>query len=666
MFLRASARSIYLSAIIISCLSLVSCQSTPKKSSAQVITKNQLEKPTTSTQQEYHAAKKLYDAKDFKKALPKLKKFVQQYPNSELTPNAYSMIGQIYNDSQDQQNAFHFYKLAARNDSPNSTEASLRAAKIGIKLAHYDESQALLESFNQRSSVSRETQTQVQQLQYDLYIKEGRIFDAFMFLETSLEHETDPKQIDLKSKQALDLIENQMSMDDTYKVADQSKQKTFVLAAKFKLGSSFFEQANYGRAKYFLGDVQSAGKDTPYFDRADSMMNMLNSRDKVDSRTIGLIVPLTGKRSVVGYKTLRGVQLGLGIYGNKASSFRLVVMDSELNPDVARKAVEKLVLEDNVIAIIGGVESKTVNAEAAKAQEYGVPFIALSQKSGVTQIGENIFRNALTGSMIVDKIVDTAMNDLRLTKFAILFPNDAYGVEYANLFWDRVKAAGGSITAAQVYNPKETDFSGYIQRMVNTFYIEDRAEEFQARLKALEEAKDTKKVRHADALTPDKVLPPIVDFQAIFIPDGTAAFSSIASYLSYYDVDNVYLLGTNIWNNPSILAKPELKRSLEKSLFVDSFLSTDNKFLTSDFYSNFKNIFNEEPGIFEVQAYDSALIVRQALNTGADNRLQMSNKLLNIKSIPGALGNLSISKDREVSRPLISIKIQKDQFTQFR
>src|SRR6185369_3531304 len=118
----------------------------------------------------------------------------------------------------------------------------------------------------------------------------------------------------------------------------------------------------------------------------------------------------------------------------------------------------------------GSLLSKTALPLAAKAQELGVPSIGLSQKAGLTEIGDKVFRNALTSEMQVREVVRVAMDELGLKKFAILFPNDPYGVEYANIFWDEVLARGGSVQAAQTYNPKDTDFRGVIQRLVGTYY----------------------------------------------------------------------------------------------------------------------------------------------------------------------------------------------------
>src|SRR5690606_20620431 len=172
-------------------------------------------------------------------------------------------------------------------------------------------------------------------------------------------------------------------------------------------------------------------------------------------------LPLSGKYADIGRSVLNSIQLGLGVY-DKNTDIRLAVIDSEGKYLDARRAVEKLVIEDHVVAIIGSLQSKTATSISSKAQALGVPTIVLSQKSGITEIGDFIFRNALTGEMQVQYLVKTAMEKRGFKRFAILYPEDAYGTEYANLFWDAVLAAGGEIKAAQSYNPKETDFRASI------------------------------------------------------------------------------------------------------------------------------------------------------------------------------------------------------------
>ena len=260
--------------------------------------------------------------------------------------------------------------------------------------------------------------------------------------------------------------------------------------------------------------------------------------------------------------------------------------------------------------------------------------------------------------MQVRHLVKEAMEKKNLKRFAILYPNDRYGVEYANLFWDEVLARGGQIMAAQTYNPKETDFSGPIRRLVGTYYYEDRQDEYRLLLKEW----IGKQKRISSRVTPpDDLLPPVVDFDAIFIPDSTKALGQAAPMLAYHNVNNVTLLGTNLWNSKTLLKRGQ--QYVEGSLFVDGLLTSDRKFRRSRFFATYKRTFGEEPGIFAAQAYDAGLILRQIIASGYRTRVALKEKLDQLKNFSGSVGTLNVGSNREFHRPLVSLTVENGKIT---
>jgi branched-chain amino acid transport system substrate-binding protein len=237
----------------------------------------------------------------------------------------------------------------------------------------------------------------------------------------------------------------------------------------------------------------------------------------------------------------------------------------------------------------------------------------------------------------------------------VLFPNDAYGVEYTNLFWDEVRANGGNIVGAQTYDPEETDFRGPIQRLVGNFYSEDRADEYKLRYKAWTD-KNPRQSSRQSAPAMEDLLPPIVDFDAIFVPDSARAVGQIAPMLAYNSVTGIRLLGTNLWNSPGFLNRGQ--KFVENSVFSDSFLASDPAFQSSAFFTGFKSTFEEEPGLTEEQAYDSALILRQLITAGESSRTGLQQKMAALKDFAGAAGLLSANPDREFRRPLTALTVQ--------
>ncbi|WP_374076461.1 ABC transporter substrate-binding protein [Bdellovibrio bacteriovorus] len=450
---------------------------------------------------------------------------------------------------------------------------------------------------------------------------------------------------------AIDIVENKLNEDQLDDVASSSDFGYLRAHAMYRLGEMALDHKDTSTAKkYFSGVVDyMPGSDLAV--RSQDILQQLEASRNVQAQTVGVVLPLSGKNAQVGQRALRGLEMGLGLH-IPGSGFKLAVMDSEGNPDSARRGVERLVKEDNVIAIVGSLLSKTAPAVAAKSDELGVPTVALSQRSGLTEIGPTVFRNSLTSGMQVRALVRTAMEDLGMKKFAVLYPNDPYGVEFTNIFWDEVLARGGQITAVQTYSTKETDFRLVVQRLVGTYFGEARQDEFAIRLKELQHADKKRSVRQSNL---ENVLPPITDFDAIFIPDSVKAMGQISAMLSYNDVRNVKLLGTNLWNTKDVARRAgNFANSL---LFVDSISPTTHG--KSRFVNEYKSLYNEEPSLIEIQAYDAGLILRQLIASGASSREELTQRLTELKRFPGSLGAVSMNAEREIERPVAPLTVEK-------
>lgn len=630
---------------------LCSCQ-------ASAPMKRQPKKAAPNIEKEFRGAESLAQKNDAKRAIPRLKKFVQTNPESDLTGDAYFLMGQMHERAQQYQEALTSYTALVNMPvaSRYEAEAAIRAARLQVKLGQINEAEAALERIARWKSLTPEQLIEFERIKYEVYVAQKKHLQALESLIVLAERAPVAAERDRYKALAQESLDSRFGEEDIRQIADSSKFSFVRPMAMFRYGLLMAERRLYSSARNYFSEAAQLAKGTELADRANALVTQIDARHRVEPRTIGVVLPLTGKQSAIGYKALRGIQLGLGVYSaqSRPSGFRLAIVDSEGNPDMARHAVDRLVQEDNVIAIIGGVLSKTAASEALKAQEFGVPAIMLSQKAGVTQTGDFVFRNALTSQMQVQFLVDIAMSKLGLKSFAILFPNDAYGIEYANLFWDEVRSRGGDVRGAQPYDPLETDFRGYVQRLVGTFYLEDRADEYRLHAKAWSEKNPRHSGRGAPA--PEDLLPPVIDFDALFIPDGAKAVGQIAPMLAYTNVSGTKLIGTNIWNSPAIVTRGQ--KFVENSLFVDSFLAGDSSFVRSDFFTSFKSVFDEEPGLTEVQAYDSALILRQLIANGETTRAGLQSRMSKVENFPGAIGRLSVDSQREFRRPLSALTVK--------
>ncbi|MFN7728668.1 MAG: penicillin-binding protein activator [Bdellovibrio sp.] len=585
----------------------------------------------------------------------------QAVPKTSLE-NLYQ-LGQKAFQAKDYAKAFDYFVAASNGfkNTPKEFETKFWAARASVRLARWSETLALTNELLRYPKWLPAQKSELINYRIRSFEAVGDNQKLLSTLLAAREDQTLRSEHDSFRLKSLEVVESRMNQGDLEALYDTTRDTQLKASSAYRLGEIALENKDLSEAESYFKKAASLGDSNETARRAQEVLNQLETLNKVESRTIGVVLPLTGKHSVIAQKTLRGMQMGLGLYGKNVTSFKLAVVDDEANPDRARQGVERLVREDNVIAVVGSLLSKTASGVASKSAELGVPSIALSQKSGITDLGPTVHRNSLTSEMQVRLLVKQAMEELGMRKFAVIYPNDAYGVEFTNLFWDEVLSRGGQITTVQPYSPRETDFRYVVQRLVGTFYIDARAEEYRLRMK---EWSDNPRNKSARASAPDNLLPPIVDFDAIFIPDSVKSLGQIAAMLSFNDVKNVKLLGTNLWNVTGLTKRAgNWSKDL---LFVDSFVSSDPGYQNSAFVRDYKSLFNEEPGIFELQGYDSALILRQLISQGYSSRESLNRALGQLRDLPGSLARLTMTPDREIQRPLVMLTLENGKIVPFR
>ena len=384
----------------------------------------------------------------------------------------------------------------------------------------------------------------------------------------------------------------------------------------FRAGKILFFREKFRKSKTYFKKFLRWSRESPLEEKALKYIKAIDSRKKVNRKHIGAILPLSGPSSAIGKKSLKGLKMGLGLH--QESDFRLVVLDSGGQRDKARKAVQQLVTKHHVIALTGGVSSKTASALAEESQNFGLPVLLMSQKSDLTTKRPYVFQNGLSSSLIADQLTEYLIRKKNFKRFAILYPNDPYGLDYTNAFWSAVENKGGTITGAQFYKPGQTDFNGPIRRLAGLYYLKDRIKEYKTKLKSRYASQIYSKRK-----APKNILAPIVDFEVLFIPDSLKALSLIAPHIAYNDIKGLTLTGPSLWNQEKVLKKQA--KYIDNIIFASPGLSRP-EFQKTDFYKNFLRLFGYKPGLFEVLAYESALALRQAVAEGADSRHKLMQK----------------------------------------
>jgi ABC-type branched-subunit amino acid transport system substrate-binding protein len=479
------------------------------------------------------------------------------------------------------------------------------------------------------------------------------------------------------------LVEGRASFVDVARVVEgMSPRHPAWPVLTFKLARIYYHLRDWTRLEETLNRFLQEAPSHPFATQAKEMLARATRRVDVNPRTVGVLLPMTGRYKPIGEAVLRGVQLALA-----GSNIELVVKDTQGEVMLAGQAVEQVAFDEGAIAVLGPLLQDDSRRAALVAEELQVPLLTMTRSEGITDIGPHVFRNMLTNSAQAQAIADYAMNVRGFKQFAMLYPNIPYGVEMANGFWDEVVQNGGTVRGAESYAHDQTTFTDEAKKLVGRYYLEDRIDYLEGIRSINAENMDAFRRRKAvDKLKSG--LDPVVDFEAIFIPDDWKRVSLVGPALAVEDIitnacdprdlekirkttgkrslKTVTLLGTNTWSSPK--GRSGLPELIERggkfvtcSVYVDGFFVDSQRPATRKFVQNFREAYKDvdrEPGLLEAIGYDSALMLRQIIEKQRPRtRSEMRDSLTNLKNFEGATGRTSFNEKREAVKPLFLLSV---------
>ncbi|HXY41013.1 MAG TPA: penicillin-binding protein activator, partial [Vicinamibacteria bacterium] len=492
--------------------------------------------------------------------------FRKAYPATTAGEDALYRAGVVSFELGDYVNARRqFNELLFENPLfPQATDARFRLGLSALELKNYrDAYQTLLPL---RDRLPSEQRAQLEDA-LKRAAEGARLYDQAMKIALQkAESAKTPEERAAALESVADLADARVAVDEVARIqADLSPSHPAWPLLTFKL-ARVYQHTRDPRLKPTLQSLLSNAPGSPYTAEAQEMLARADRVGTVRGRSIGVLLPLTGKYKAFGEAVMRGIRLGL-----KGSDIEIVVKDTQGDGTRAARAVEELVFDDGVVAAIGPLFSEDSKRAALVAQDLGLPLLTLTRSEDVTDIGSYVFRNMLTYSAQAKALVDWAMGTMGYKTFAVLYPNTPYGVEMSNDFWDGVTDHGGSMRGAESYTSDQTTFTTQAKKLVGRYYLEDRRDYFEEVQEATKDVKDSYRRRKAVEKARSK-LDPIVDFEALFIPDEWQRVGLVAPALAVEDIitntcdpkeieklkkttgkkeiRTVTLLGGNGWNSP--------------------------------------------------------------------------------------------------------------------
>jgi len=425
-------------------------------------------------------------------------------------------------------------------------------------------------------------------------------------------------------------------------------------AAAIDRARAALSAGNFDTAAETATAVLETFPDSEFTNDAEWILKRAEAKDPYSPLTIGVLLPLTGTYAPPGKQVKEALELGVNRNGG---GIRLVFKDTAGEAETAVAAFEELVLQEGCAAVIGPLVSDATFPVAIEAQAAGVPLITLTQSPGVTETGSWIYRGMMTIEHQVDGLLDEVMTQQGMSGFAILAPDSEYGRLARDEFLKQVMERGGTVNVVQLYDPAATDFRKDASALGSKDYEARKSELYRLRRAAEERGEDPSKV----------VLPPKMDYDAIFVPDSYARVALVASALAYEEfpvgnfqprrgMNNIPLLGLSGWHNEELFTRGGLY--VQNSVFVDAYTLQDPALQA--FHLEFREASGRSPGVLDAIAYDTGRLVSVAARSQPESREAFRATLSGAAlSAPVSSGG-RFDADREIVRDLYVLTIQRD------
>ena len=346
-----------------------------------------------------------------------------------------------------------------------------------------------------------------------------------------------------------------------------------------------------------------------------------------DTVKFGFVTAYTGPGAAYGQAEKEGAELAVEEINkdpNTKMKIDLVTYDSKLNKAEAINAFKRLIEQDKVLAIQGPMTSGEIFAAGPIAQQSKVvAFGTGTTATGITDLGDYIFRNAIPGKLAIPVTLKKAHDKLGFKKVAVLYSNNNDQMVRENdIYQEELKKMGVEVVATETFADKDTDFSAQLTKIqaANPDVIAVAGLYQEGALIA-------KKAREMG------MNQPII---------GNNGFNSPAYIQQAGDAANGTLVATP-WN-------PERK--------------TDK---AQNFRKAFVAKYGHEPDQFAAQAYDAMYVIHQAVEQSGTttDRKKFRDTLANIKNFEGATGKFEFDQNRDPKMDLDVLEVKDGKWVPF-
>lgn len=346
---------------------------------------------------------------------------------------------------------------------------------------------------------------------------------------------------------------------------------------------------------------------------------------------IGLNAELTGEMPAVGASSKNAAELfvsqvnadgGVDIAGQK-TPLNLVVGDNGAKADQAAAVAQRLISQDNVVAMVGPNASACAIPASEIAESLGCPMISPWSTNPKTTVDattgkskDNVFRACFIDTFQAQVLAKFVLNDLKAKTAAVLYdvaseaPNGQ-----ATLFKETFEKNGGQVVGFETYTTGDRDFSAQLTKI--------------------------------KAANPE----------VIFLPAYYNDVPLIAQQARRLGITAPFV-GSDAWSSPEIIKLGGA--DIEGSYFCNHYSTQIATPQAQKFMADYKAKYGQEPDDVAALTYDAFGLLAEAIKTaGSIDRKAVRDALASIQKFDGITGTMQFkpgSGDPIKSAVILQIK----------
>ena len=359
--------------------------------------------------------------------------------------------------------------------------------------------------------------------------------------------------------------------------------------------------------------------DLPELEVKNNKVNTISEKHK-----IALLVPLTGESKELGKSLLDSAQLAVFDIGE--TNLVLLPYDTKSTVEGAKQAAEKAISE-NVDLFLGPLFSEDAKAVAPIAAKHDINVISFSNNEELIDYG--VYLLGFMPEQQIDRVIRYAL-DNGTKDFSIIAPKNKFGEVAVTEIRSTLSSEFKKPKYVEYYSPLDESMSSIIDKFVKPIPKKDEKSPSKYEFKTSSQNYKT---------------------HAVLVPEGGRRASNIASRMFRHGMEseNIRLLGTGQWDDPSMLK--------EKKLYGSWFASSSPKYWQI-FEQHFKESYGYVPVRIASLAYDGIALAAYLASQNDFTKSAITNR----RGYAGVNGVFRINSDGGSERALAVLEITENGF----